>query len=233
MNIATRKFEALKSGPPVSKTTSTPWLLWNSARMTANTNSPSSSNSTPVLLMIATTRTPKMFSSVITTSVTIAIHRWLVEAVGRHVAEPDVVDHRDQRQRQRRHDRRHGQRARPQVDPAREPGVRLRVAQQLRPLEDGAGDREVRGDLREHERDDELAERDDRERPDERPAERPDAEDEQREDAGGGRDVAERRGERAEEVQPAVERLRVAELGEIGAVVPRCGAGGGGHGWRR
>ena len=230
MNIATRKFEALKSGPPVSKTTPTPWLLWNSARMTAKTNSPSSSNSTPVLLMIATTRTPKMFSSVMTTSVMIAIQLLVVEAVGRHVAEPDVVDDRDQRQRQRRNDRRHGQRARPQVDPAREPCVRLRVAEQLRPLEDGAGDREVRGHLREHESDDELAERDDRERPDERPAERPDAEDEQREDAGGRRDVAERRGERAEEVEPAVQRLRVAEAGEIGAVVRRRGAGGGGHG---
>ena len=50
--------------------------------MIANTNRPSSSNSTPVLLMIATTRTPKMFSSVMTTSVMIAIHFWLVEAVG-------------------------------------------------------------------------------------------------------------------------------------------------------
>ena len=82
MNIAMRKFDALKSGPPVSKTTPMPWLLWNSARMIANTNSPSSSNSTPVLLMIATTRTPKMFSSVMTTSVMIAIHFWLVRLSG-------------------------------------------------------------------------------------------------------------------------------------------------------
>src|SRR4051794_22078529 len=47
MNIATRKFAALNSGPPVWKTTPTPWLLWNAARMIANTNRPSNSNSTP------------------------------------------------------------------------------------------------------------------------------------------------------------------------------------------
>ena len=46
--------------------------------MIANTNRPSSSNSTPVLLISATTRTPKMFSSVITTSVPAATHFWLV-----------------------------------------------------------------------------------------------------------------------------------------------------------
>ena len=78
MNIATRKFEALNAGPPVSNTTPTPWLLWKSARMIANTNSPSSSNSTPVLLISATTRTPKTFSSVITTSVPAATHFWFV-----------------------------------------------------------------------------------------------------------------------------------------------------------
>ena len=109
------------------------------------------------------------------------------------------------------HDRGDGQRARPQVDPAREPRVRLGLAEELRPLEDRARDREVARDLGEVQRDDELAERDDRERPDERAAERADAEDEQREDAGRRRDVAERRGERAEEVQPAVQRLLVAE----------------------
>ena len=92
MNIATRKFAALKSAPPVSKTTPTPWLLWNSARMIANTNSPSSSNSTPVLLMIATTRTPKMFSSVMTTQRDDRDPLLVGQAVGRHVAEADVVD---------------------------------------------------------------------------------------------------------------------------------------------
>ena len=80
--MATRKFAALNAGPPVSNTTSTPWLLWNAARMIANTNSPSSSNSTPVLLISATTRTPKMFSSVITISVAAAIHFWLVSDAG-------------------------------------------------------------------------------------------------------------------------------------------------------
>ena len=83
---------------------------------------------------------------------------------------PMSLMHRDQRQRQRRDDGGDGQRARPQVDPAREPRVRLRAAEELRPLEHRAGDREVRGDLGEVQRDDELAERDDRQRPDERAA---------------------------------------------------------------
>ena len=80
--MATRKFAALNAGPPVWKTTSTPWLLLNSARMIANTNRPSSSNRTPVLLMRATTRTPKMFSSVITISVPAANSFWLVRLSG-------------------------------------------------------------------------------------------------------------------------------------------------------
>src|SRR5215210_673689 len=196
MNIATRKFPALKSGPPVSKTTPTPWLLWNSARMIANTNNPSSSNTTPVLLISATTRTPKMFSSVDHHERDERDPLLVGEAV-RADRDPDVVHHRQQRQRERRHHGRDGQRARPQVDPAREPRVGLGVAQQLRPLEDRAGEREVRGHLGEDERDDELPEGHHREGPDERPAERADPEDEQGEDARRRRDVAERRGERA------------------------------------
>ena len=50
--------------------------------MIANTNSPSSSNSTPVLLTSATIRTPNVFSSVITTSVPAATHFWLVSDAG-------------------------------------------------------------------------------------------------------------------------------------------------------
>ena len=44
--------------------------------MKAKTTMPRISNSTPVLFTIATRRTPKMFMTVITASVMIAIKRW-------------------------------------------------------------------------------------------------------------------------------------------------------------
>ncbi len=47
----------------------------------AKTNMPRISNSTPVLLMIATSRTPKMFSTVITTSVISATISWVCSRV--------------------------------------------------------------------------------------------------------------------------------------------------------
>jgi hypothetical protein len=80
MNIAIRNVPAVRLVPPVWKTTETGWWWWKSARIAANTTIPRISNSTPVLLINATRLTPKMFSSVIAISVTIANQRsfeWL------------------------------------------------------------------------------------------------------------------------------------------------------------
>ena len=68
--MATRNVERLTSVPAESNTTPTPWWLWKSARTNAKTTIPRISNSTPVLLTIATRRTPKMLRSVIEISVT-------------------------------------------------------------------------------------------------------------------------------------------------------------------
>ena len=43
---------------PVLLITPMPWWLWNASRISANTNMPRISKTTPVLLMIATSRTP-------------------------------------------------------------------------------------------------------------------------------------------------------------------------------
>src|ERR1700677_1104095 len=71
------------------------------------------------------------------------------------------------------------------------------------------------GYLGEVERDDELAERDDRPGPDEHPAQGGQAQREQGEDAGRRRDVAERDRERAEQPERALEFLVVAESGQV------------------
>ena len=129
-----------------------------------------------------------------------------------------AVQRGDQRQRQRRHHRGDGDDAGEQVDPAGEPGVGP-VREVLRPLEHRAGHRVVAGDLREVQRDDELAERDHRPGPDEHPAQRGQAEREQGEDPGRRRDVAERHRERAAEPERAFQLLLVAVLGEVGGVL--------------
>ena len=181
--------------------------------MIANTNSPSSSNSTPVLLISATTRTPKMFSSVITTQRAGRDPLLVGQRCRRPCSMPmslsigisvsgSVATHGG-----------HGQRARPQVDPA---ARTRRTASSARGTSStgtpsrrsGSGvetsakfsatmncPSATTGHVQMN-----------------APAERAHAEDEQREDARGRRDVAERRGERAEEVQPPVEALLVAEL---------------------
>ena len=77
MNIATRKVLRVTFVPPESKITPAPWWLWKSATTNAKTTIPRISNNTPVLLTIATSRTPKMFMIVIATSVRTAINRWL------------------------------------------------------------------------------------------------------------------------------------------------------------
>ena len=58
MNIPTRNALAVRWVPPVLKITPTPWWLWNRARMKANTTMPRISKMTPVLLTMATSRTP-------------------------------------------------------------------------------------------------------------------------------------------------------------------------------
>ena len=130
-------------------------------------------------------------------------------------AEP--VQRGDQRQRQRGHHRGHGDDAGEQVDPPGEPGVAA-AGQVLRPLEDRAGHGIVAGHLGEVQRDDELAERDDRPGPDEHPAQRGQAQREQGEDAGRRRDVAERDRERAEHPERPLEFLLVAETGQVGGI---------------
>ena len=77
MNIAMRKSPTVGLVPPASKITPAPWWLWKSASTKAKTTIPRISKSTPVLLTMATSRTPKMFRTVITTSVTMAKIRWL------------------------------------------------------------------------------------------------------------------------------------------------------------
>ncbi len=62
--------------PPVWKITPADWWWWNAARMNAKITIPRISNITPVLLISATSRTPKMFSTVMITSVITAIQRW-------------------------------------------------------------------------------------------------------------------------------------------------------------
>ena len=76
MNIATRNVPVVRLVPPVWKTTPADWWWWKIARMNANTTMPRISNSTPVLLMIATSLTPKMFRTVIATSAMTAMSRW-------------------------------------------------------------------------------------------------------------------------------------------------------------
>ena len=58
MNIAARNVLPLTGRPALLVTTPKPWWLWKAIRMMANTNMPRISNSTPVLLMMATSRTP-------------------------------------------------------------------------------------------------------------------------------------------------------------------------------
>ena len=85
----------------------------------------------------------------------------------------------------------------------------------FRPLVDAAGQREVRRRLGEHERHHELAEDDDRPRPeDPGGAARVEAVVEEREEAVRRRHEAEGDGERTEEAERPVELLLVAELGE-------------------
>src|SRR5205823_497945 len=71
----------------------------------------------------------------------------------------------------------------------------------------------------------ELPERDDRPAPEEDAADRAQSEREQREDAGRGRDVAEGRGERAEEPERTPQFLPVTEAGELVLVARRFGRG--------
>ena len=111
-----------------------------------------------------------------------------------------AVERRDERQRERHAHGGDGQDAGEQVDPAGEPGVRL-PGQILGPLEHRPCDRIVARQLREGQGDDELAQRDDRPAPEEDAADCRQAQEEEREDAGRRRDVAERDGERAEDAE--------------------------------
>src|SRR5713101_1150543 len=68
MNIAMRNVPVVRLVPPVWKITAADWWWWKSASTNANTTMPRISNNTPVLLMIATSLTPKMFKTVISAS---------------------------------------------------------------------------------------------------------------------------------------------------------------------
>ena len=59
-----------------STITPTPWLSYAMARMIANTTIPRISNTTPVLLTIATSLTPKMLRTVMRISVMTATTAW-------------------------------------------------------------------------------------------------------------------------------------------------------------
>ena len=144
-------------------------------------------------------------------------HQLGVQA-GRVQAVPaQAVEGGDERDRDGRDHRGDGQDAGEQVDPAGEPRVRP-AGQVLGPLEHRPRHRVVAGHLGEVERDQELARRHHRPGPDEHPADRGQAQREQGEDAGRGRDVAEGDRERAAQPERALQLLLVAELGEVGGI---------------
>ncbi len=58
MNIAARNVLPVTGRPALLVTTWKPWWLWNASSTSANTNMPRISNTTPVLLMSETSRTP-------------------------------------------------------------------------------------------------------------------------------------------------------------------------------
>ncbi len=58
MNIAATNVLPVTGRPALLVTTPMPWWLWKASSTSAKTNMPRISNSTPVLLMIATSRTP-------------------------------------------------------------------------------------------------------------------------------------------------------------------------------
>ena len=58
MNIAARNVLPFTGMPPLLVTTLKPWWLWNAIRISANTNMPRISKTTPVLLISATSLTP-------------------------------------------------------------------------------------------------------------------------------------------------------------------------------
>ena len=58
MNIAARNVLPFTGMPALLVTTLKPWWLWKAISTSANTNMPRISNTTPVLLMIETSRTP-------------------------------------------------------------------------------------------------------------------------------------------------------------------------------
>ena len=58
MNIAARNELPLTWKPALLVTTWKPWWLWKAISTSANTNMPRISNTTPVLLMTATSLTP-------------------------------------------------------------------------------------------------------------------------------------------------------------------------------
>ena len=127
---------------------------------------------------------------------------------------PHPVERGNERERQRDTHGGDRQDSGEQIDPAGEPGVRL-PGQVLGPLEHRSCDWIVARELREGQGDDELAQRHDWPAPEEDAANRGQAEEEEREDAGRRRDVAEGDGERAEDAERAAQLLLVAEAGEI------------------
>ena len=137
---------------------------------------------------------------------------------GKRQAVPaEAVEGRNERQWQRGNHRGHRQDSGEEVNPAGDPRI-TPGAQVLGPLEYRAGDRIVARHLGEVERDDELAEGHHGPGPDEYPAQGGQPEREQREDAGRGRDVAERDCPRAEQAQPALQFLLVAETSQVGRI---------------
>ena len=141
---------------------------------------PRISVATPMLLRIDSSRTPNALISVVIDERDERDEHEHRRQAGRiRAVQPrrvvghravDAVDHEgdDDRDRGHRHD------LGPEVEPAGEPAERA-VRQALRPLVDRAGDREMARQLGEHERDQRLADDDDRPRPEERRAAQPDA----------------------------------------------------------
>ena len=141
--------------------------------------------------------------------------------VGANLRAEHIVDEGDQDQRNRSNDCGHSQHAGEEIDPPCEPRVRP-VGQVLGPLVHRARDREVRADLSEVQRDDELADDDDGPAPEEEAAGQGDAEDEQREDAGRRRDVRKGNGKARVDTQGPAELLLVPKLRQVTDVSLVC-----------
>ena len=225
MNIATRKtgripIPACPSIPAVWVRTDRGWWLKKISRISANTSIPRISAPTPMLLMIDSRRTPNALMQRRRDQRHERPEDQVVQRRNRRWI--SQLEPKDRRQDERHRDRdgRRRQDAGPEVDPAREPAERL-VRQALRPLVDRSGHREVARELGEVQRDERLAEDDERPRPEERRAADAEPERDERERPGRDADVAERDREVRQEAERPLQLRLDPQRPQVGIVSRR------------